>query len=694
MTGASRGLTAKGSGLAVLRDRLAGLRRQPLFANAGYLWAVTLVGALAGFFFWGIAARLYSPEEVGTASAVISTAALLAGIAGLGVGMGLVRFLPGASQPARLLNSAFTFVALSGLLVAAVYLAGIGLWSPSLSVLRARSLYACGFVAYVVAATLSTVLQMAFVARRRAGHALAQTGILNGGRLLLIFLLAGMGAAGLVGSVALSTLVAIAIGLAVLMPRAEAGYRPRPDLLWSDLSSAIPYSLGNYLAERLVQTCQLLLPLLILEMLDPAASGYAYVAWMLGSVLASPGAALAGSAFAEGSHAPESLPTILSRAGIVGLALTAAGATIVAVGAPWLLRLFGAAYAREAVALLRWLAAAAPLVVLASLEFTRLRVQKRIGRLVLLSATIAVATIGLAAVLMPRHGIAASGVGWLLGNGVVAFLAIGNALLNHAQRARGTLETKTVPHSSLVGDGQPVVAAIPCHNEAGFIADVVRRARPYVDAVVVIDDGSADGTAQVAQNAGARVIRHATNLGPGAAARSCLQAGCDLDAGVLVTLDGDGQHDPAEIPQVVAPVLAGEADLVIGSRFLGGYNNVARYRRFGIDVITFLYNAGSHDRISDGQSCFRAYNRRALEALHITEEGFGFSVETLVQARNAGLRIAEASISCVYHEESHSMNPVFHGVEVALMVVKHRALGALGLEDGKDGPASVEMRTS
>jgi len=235
-----------------------------------------------------------------------------------------------------------------------------------------------------------------------------------------------------------------------------------------------------------------------------------------------------------------------------------------------------------------------------------------------------------------------------------------------------------------------VVAAIPCHNEAQFIADVVRLTLPHVAAVVVVDDGSADGTAEAARAAGAQVRRHEVNRGPGAAARTCLQVGRELGADVLVTLDGDGQHDPPEIPSVVAPALAGEADLVIGSRFLGGYNNVARYRRFGIDVITFLYNVGAPVQITDGQSCFRAYNRRALEVLHVTENGFGFSVETLIQARNAGLRITEASISCVYHEESHSMNPVLHGVGVALMVVKHRALARLKLRNGQRPSSRAE----
>jgi glycosyltransferase involved in cell wall biosynthesis len=221
------------------------------------------------------------------------------------------------------------------------------------------------------------------------------------------------------------------------------------------------------------------------------------------------------------------------------------------------------------------------------------------------------------------------------------------------------------------------VAAIPCYDEARFIADVVRRTLDHVNAVVVVDDGSTDDTVEVARAAGAQVVRHLANMGPGAAARDCLQVGRDTQADVLVTLDGDGQHNPDEIPDIVAPILSGEADLVIGSRFMGRYNNVARYRRFGIDVITFLYNLGAPVKITDGQSCFRAYNWRALEALRITEPGFGFSVETLVQARSAGLRISEVSISCIYHEESHSMNPVIHGVGVALMVVKHRLIAAL-----------------
>jgi glycosyltransferase involved in cell wall biosynthesis len=226
-----------------------------------------------------------------------------------------------------------------------------------------------------------------------------------------------------------------------------------------------------------------------------------------------------------------------------------------------------------------------------------------------------------------------------------------------------------------------VIAAIPCHNEERFVGGVVHQVSQHVDQVIVVDDGSSDRTAEVAEAAGAMVVRHDVNRGPGGAYKTCFKVARDNEAAVLITLDGDEQHNPDELPRLLHPLLNDEADVVIGSRFLEHYE-VPRYRKFGIDVITFLYNVGSKVRVVDAQSCYRGYNRKALDKLHITEDGFGFSVELLVQARKSGLRIAEVPISCIYHEASHSMNPVLHGVGVALMVVKHRVLAAFNALTG------------
>ncbi|MCL0080500.1 glycosyltransferase family 2 protein [Dehalococcoidia bacterium] len=222
-----------------------------------------------------------------------------------------------------------------------------------------------------------------------------------------------------------------------------------------------------------------------------------------------------------------------------------------------------------------------------------------------------------------------------------------------------------------------VLAAIPCFNTEPFIADVVSNAKKYVDQVVVINDGSHDGTAEAARTAGALVIDHEVNRGAGEATKSCFEAAKTNAADVLVTLDGDRQHNPDEVPLLIAPIIKGEADLVIGSRFLGDHSSMPEYRKFGISVITFLYNLGSKTRVSDAQSCFRAYSRKALNSLSITEKGFGFSVQLLIEAERRGLVITEVPISCIYHSASHTLNPVVHGLSVALSVVRIRLKNSL-----------------
>jgi len=228
-----------------------------------------------------------------------------------------------------------------------------------------------------------------------------------------------------------------------------------------------------------------------------------------------------------------------------------------------------------------------------------------------------------------------------------------------------------------------IIAAIPCLNEEQFIGDVVTRARKYVDKVIVIDDGSTDNTSEVAKAAGAEVIRHKARQGAGAATRSAFEAAKANNADILITLDGDGQHNPDEIPQVLAPILSNEADLVIGSRFLQPNLNqsqqistnliqVPKYRKFGIDVITWLYNFGSKVKVSDSQSCFRAHSRKLLEAINITENGFGFSIQVLIQARRKNFVITEVPVSCIYHSEGSSLNPIAHGLGVAFAVLRLR----------------------
>lgn len=218
-----------------------------------------------------------------------------------------------------------------------------------------------------------------------------------------------------------------------------------------------------------------------------------------------------------------------------------------------------------------------------------------------------------------------------------------------------------------------VVAVIPAYNEEKFIGQTVREARKYAGEVIVVDDGSYDRTAEIACGSGAQVLKHNANRGYGDAIKTCIKAALHTRAQVAVTIDGDGQHNPGEIPAVASPVLEGRADIVIGSRFLGSKTNLPAYRRFGIKVITILYNLGSKSWISDAQSGFRAYSRKALEALRPLDRGMGISVELILEARDKDLKIHEVPISCLFHEHSSTINPVRHGLSVTVLVLKLRA---------------------
>jgi len=202
--------------------------------------------------------------------------------------------------------------------------------------------------------------------------------------------------------------------------------------------------------------------------------------------------------------------------------------------------------------------------------------------------------------------------------------------------------------------------------------------------VIVCDDGSTDMTLEIAHRLGAEVIHHEKNMGYGAALQSLFRKAKDTKADVIVTIDGDGQHDPAAIPIVIKPIIDDKADVVLGSRFLEKNNQVPSYRRFGIKLLTHMSNGSLKDEISDAQCGFRAYSEEAMQKLKLYEEGMGISAEILRRAGEKGLRIAEVSVQVSYKGvETSTHNPVRHGLSVVStiirLIVEERPLFYLGL---------------
>ena len=208
-----------------------------------------------------------------------------------------------------------------------------------------------------------------------------------------------------------------------------------------------------------------------------------------------------------------------------------------------------------------------------------------------------------------------------------------------------------------------IVAVIPAYNEERFIGSVVLQARKYADSVVVVDDGSTDATAEIAREAGAIVVRHEHNRGKGVTLNTAFEKARELRPDVLVMLDADAQHVCAEMPAVVAPVLRGEADIVVGSRYLRETNSTPTHRVWGHKAMTLLTNLASGVPLTDSQSGFRAFSPRAVEAIDFRSDGFSVESEMQFLARDKDLVIMEVPITISYDDQP-KRNVIRHGLLV------------------------------
>ena len=212
-----------------------------------------------------------------------------------------------------------------------------------------------------------------------------------------------------------------------------------------------------------------------------------------------------------------------------------------------------------------------------------------------------------------------------------------------------------------------VAAAIPAFNEEQYIGTVVLKTRQYVDETIVVDDGSTDQTAKIARLAGAIVVEHKHNQGYGATIKTILAEAKKRDISILVLLDGDSQHNPDEIPELIKPISEG-FDLVIGSREQQE-NDIPGYRRLGQRIIARFSRVLSGENLSDSESGFRVFSRKAIELLELKENGMAISAETISRATEKGLKITERPISVKYTADGSTLNPVAHGVGVLSRII-------------------------
>ena len=220
-----------------------------------------------------------------------------------------------------------------------------------------------------------------------------------------------------------------------------------------------------------------------------------------------------------------------------------------------------------------------------------------------------------------------------------------------------------------------VTIGIPAYNEEENIAKIVTKLKKITDSIIICDDGSSDMTSEISRELGVILVKHKKNLGYGAAIKTIFQKAKEIESDILVTFDADGQHRVEDISVVTEPIIKNEADLVIGSRFLDlKSEEMPNYRKVGIKIITKITNLSIKEKLTDSQSGFRAYSKKALQDISLTDEGMGISTEVLIKASNNGLIIAEVPIKVNYQGETSTHDPVSHGTSVILSTIKFTSI--------------------
>jgi glycosyltransferase involved in cell wall biosynthesis len=222
------------------------------------------------------------------------------------------------------------------------------------------------------------------------------------------------------------------------------------------------------------------------------------------------------------------------------------------------------------------------------------------------------------------------------------------------------------------------VIVIPAYNEATAIETVVLEAVKVADQVIVVDDGSADETSQVAQRAGALVVRHAVNRGVGGATGTGLEAALSVGADVVVTMDADGQHRAEDAERLFQRLAAGDVDFVNGSRLKGrkeGSGVMPLRRVFYNTVANVLTYVLFGVWVTDSQCGLRGLSRRAAAAIDLQTSGFEVCSEMIQKVRRHGWRYAEVPIAPVYTTYSLSKGQSFStGVRTALKLIMRRLM--------------------
>jgi O-antigen/teichoic acid export membrane protein len=402
---------------ALLDEPAQALVPLPQVVNGLALIGAKVIPMGLGFAFWVLAARLFTPREVGLAAGVVSAMMLCSQLALLGVGSAFITHFPGLQRrPGALLDTSLTFVAGLGVVWGAVFLI-FAVWAfRQLDVVAAHPLFALLFVIACVTGTLGILLDQVATALRRGDQALIRNVLCA---VVSVAVLAGLALAGAPHRAetifmpwTLAGLAAGVVGLAQLR-RALRGYRPRAAVDRRLVRQLVRAGVPNYVLTLAERTPGLILPVIVAELLSPDANATWYAAWMMAWVVYIVPIQVGMTIFAEVAHDPVSFRRAVRQGVLCSLAVGAFGALVLGGGAQLALSILGSDYAREGVEPLRILLLGVLPLTFVQAHFSSCRARRELGEAIVTGWLNAVSSVAVAAVAGVTHGLVGMAIAWV-----------------------------------------------------------------------------------------------------------------------------------------------------------------------------------------------------------------------------------------------------------------------------------------
>ena len=397
-----------------MKKEISKIMKDSLYSNSIYLMLSSGVMAVFGFFFWLICARLFSANDVGLATTLISVAGLIVSFSMLGLNTGLIRYLPNSPKRNNKINTCLTIVLLVTIIVSSIFLMGLEKFSPSLLFLKENLILGFSFIFFMVIFSLSSIIDSVFISFRKTYLVLTKSSIFGVLRIALPFAFVGLGAYGIFSSYMIALLAGFVVVFIILMFKFD--YRPK-FVFYDDVIKKIGrYSFGIYVAGFIGGLSLLLLPLMITNIISPTTTAYYFMALQIANLLFIIPGATTKSLFAEGSNDEKGLGKQIKKSiKIIAFLLIPAILIIIFLG-QYVLLAFGKEYSTQGFTFLRIMALSGIFVSINSVFSGVFMVKKKVKQIIVVNIIGAIIILGLSYFFITQgHSLVGIGIAWIAG---------------------------------------------------------------------------------------------------------------------------------------------------------------------------------------------------------------------------------------------------------------------------------------